>query len=54
MKMPPNYWPLAAHRQARRQSASLIRAKRYLQERGISAHSVGSKFEYSQAPKVLV
>jgi hypothetical protein len=47
------YWPLATNRQARRQAVRLVRAKRYLQDRGIAAHAVGSKFEYTSGPKVL-
>jgi hypothetical protein len=47
------YWPLATEKQARRQAVRLIRAKRYLKSRGISAHEVGSKFEYTSGPKVL-
>lgn len=47
------HWPLASLRQARRQAVRLMRAQRYLRERGIAAHMVGSTFEYRSAPKVL-
>lgn len=47
------YWPLATTRQRRVQAARLIRAKRYLQERGISATALNSTFKYSPAPQVL-
>ncbi len=46
-------WPLATRKQARRQAVRLIRAKRYLEDRGIAAHVVGSTFEYNPAPAVL-
>lgn len=47
------HWPLASERQARRQAVRLLRARRYLTERGIAAHMVGSTFEYRSAPRVL-
>lgn len=47
------HWPLATARQAKRQAIKLIRAKQYLQHRGIESTAVGSRFEYSSAPTVL-
>lgn len=47
------HWPLAEARQAKRQAIKLIRARHYLQRRGIEACAVGSRFAYSSAPKVL-
>lgn len=47
------HWPLASRHQAKRQAIRLIRAKRYLTERGIAAHTVNSEFKYQSAPKVL-
>lgn len=46
-------WPLATERQAKRQAVRLLKAHRYLKRREIAACEVGSKFEYSQGPKVL-
>lgn len=46
-------WPLATERQAKRQAVRLLKAHRYLKLKGIAACEVGSKFEYSQGPKVL-
>ncbi len=43
------YFSLASSRIARRQAARLIRAKHYLQQRGIDALEVGSKFHYERA-----
>lgn len=46
-------WPLATSRQAKRQAVRLIRAKQYLDRRGIAAHVPNSTFTYSTAPTVL-
>lgn len=47
------HWPLTSDHAARRQAVRLIRARRYLRERGIEAHAIGSKFAYRSAPQVL-
>ena len=47
------FWPLAGTRQRRIQAIRLLKARQYLQSRGIAANVVGSTFEYSQSPKVL-
>lgn len=47
------HWPMADTHQALRQAVKLMRARRYLQHRGIEACAVGSKFEYTGAPRVL-
>jgi len=44
-----SYFSWASPRTATRQAARLIRAKHYLQTRGIDALAVGSKFQYSRA-----
>ena len=46
-------WPLAGTKQARRQAVRLIRAKRYLDRRGIAAMAINSEFKYSAQPTVL-
>ena len=46
-------WPLAGQKQARRQAVRLIRAKRYLDRRGIAATAINSEFKYSAQPTVL-
>jgi hypothetical protein len=53
VKVLSSYWPLASRKQAIRQAIRLVRAKRYLERRGIEASSVGSTFEYSSSPTVL-
>lgn len=47
------YWPLANTRQAKRQAIRLIRAKRYLDQRGIAACALHSSFKYQSTPTVL-
>jgi len=49
----PNHWPLATERAAKKQGIRLLRAKKYLIQRGIAACAVDSTFKYSAAPKVL-
>lgn len=51
--MAQRYWPLAPSRQAKRQAIKLIRARQYLQHRGIDAMAVNSQFKYNPAPEVL-
>lgn len=46
-------WSLAEPKQARKQAVSLLRAKKYLNQRGLSAHKVDSDFAYSAGPTVL-
>lgn len=46
-------WPLAEPKQARKQAISLLKAKLYLDQRGLLAHKVGSKFEYNAGPTIL-
>ena len=40
------YFRLAERRTARKQAASLIRAKAWLSAKGLSAVEIGSKFDY--------
>lgn len=51
--LPTRYWPLATTRQAKKQAVRLLRAKRYLRDRGIDAMALNSEFKYDQKPKVL-
>lgn len=46
-------WPLATRRAARKQAFRLIRAKQYLNHRGINAVAINSEFKYQSAPQVL-
>lgn len=47
------HWPLASRRQAKRQAIRLIRAKQYLDRRGIAATAINSDFKYNPVPTVL-
>lgn len=47
------YWPDATRKTGRKQALKLLKAKRYLIQRGLMAHKVGSKFEYNAGPTVL-
>lgn len=47
------HWPLASTRQAKRQAIKLIRARDYLDSRGIVVTAVNSGFVYSAKPTVL-
>lgn len=43
------FYRLAEPRAARRQSVRLIKAKAWMNDRGINATAIGSKFEYKVA-----
>ena len=49
-RLSARHFPLASPPVARRQGIKLALAKRYLEQHGIDAVQVGSKFEY-KAPK---